>query len=528
MREISWPKIDSDHFIVSSQQMFDFEQAMFLSGMPQESLMEKVGILISNWFLDRPDLLKNGVIVVVGPGNNGGDGAVIARELFLNGVPLTVWCPFPIKKTLTKKHLDYIISLGVNQITKKPDFKKHDLWIDSIFGNNQNRGTDQEIISHFNSKFDNNFGTIASIDLPTGLCPNSGKAFSYKSVKANFTLSVGLKKIGILQDTALDYVGEIHNIDIGIPNNFFRDNRKKIISVSYKDINSIDFSLPPKNSSKYKRGRTLLIIGSGKYPGAALLAVKGAISSGVGSVKVIIPQELKETIFRITPEVVIQDYLEQSTNGDSMIFNSIKNLDLNNFDSVVLGPGIGVNTEDWRNLTKFLINYKGLLILDADALNRISRTENGYNFFLRRLFKTWITPHMGEFRRLFPSIEGINNVELAINAAEKFNISILLKGANTIVSDDEGNTWQIYGTDPLTARTGLGDLLSGFVAGMSALEISSGRDLGTESLVKYALLHSYAAFSSVNGTNASIIGDELARVTRNIKRDKCHERNNLL
>ena len=528
MREINWPEIDSDHLIVSSQQMLDLEKGLFSIGMPQESLMEKAGILMSNWLLDRPDLLENGVIVVIGPGNNGGDGAVIARELFLNGVLVTVWCPLPIKKTLTNKHLNYITSLGVNQITKKPDFKNHDLWIDSIFGNNQNRATDQEIIELFNSKFDNNFGRIVSIDVPTGLCPNSGKTFSGISVKANFTLSVGLKKIGILQDPALDCVGEIHNIDIGIPKKLFRDINKKIISVSYQDINAINLSLPPKNTSKYNRGRTLLIVGSGKYPGASLLAIKGAISSGVGSVKVIIPEELKQTVVRVAPEVVIQDYSEQSIDGDSIIYNSIKNLDLNTFDSVIIGPGIGVNKDDWRNLTKSLIEYKGLLILDADALNRISRTQTGYDFFLRRLFKTWITPHMGEFRRLFPLIKEVNNVRLAINAAEKFNISILLKGANTIIANSKGNAWQIYGTDPLTARAGLGDLLAGFVAGMSALEISSGRDVGTESLVKYALLHSYAAFKSIDGTNASIIADELARVTRDIKRDKCHERNNLL
>ena len=98
MNEIGWPTIDSKHLIVDSKQMLILEKEMFSDGMPQEALMEKAGIQISSWLLKRKPLLKNGITVVIGPGHNGGDGAVIARELFLRGYLVKVWCPLPIKK----------------------------------------------------------------------------------------------------------------------------------------------------------------------------------------------------------------------------------------------------------------------------------------------------------------------------------------------------------------------------------------------------------------------------------------------
>ena len=156
------------------------------------------------------------------------------------------------------------------------------------------------------------------------------------------------------------------------------------------------------------------------------------------------------------------------------------------------------------------------MILDADALNRISESKLGSNFFLERKSKTWITPHSKEFGRLFPNIESKTNVELARNAAKEFNISILFKGANSIVADNK-KVWQLFGTDSQTARAGLGDLLSGFVAGSSAIDLTFSRNITTESFAKYVLLHSFAASKCKKGSNASAIGDELSKLMRIIK-----------
>jgi len=183
---------------------------------------------------------------------------------------------------------------------------------------------------------------------------------------------------------------------------------------------------------------------------------------------------------------------------------------------MVVGPGIGIDNDDWVKSIDYLIGFKGLLILDADALNRISESKSGPKFFLERKFKTWITPHSKEFQRLFPNINSATNLGLALDAAKEFNISILYKGANSIVADSK-KVWQLFGTDAQTARAGLGDLLSGFIAGSSAIDLTFCKNITTEFFAKYVLLHSFAASKSKKGSNASAIGDELSKIMRNRK-----------
>ena len=516
MNEIVWPTIDSKHLIVDSKQMLILEKEMFSDGMPQEALMEKAGIQISRWLLKKKPLLKHGITVFIGPGHNGGDGAVIARELFLKGFYVQVWCPFPIKKTLTNNHLNYLTSIGVTKLVEPPDANGKELWIDAVFGNNQTRKVDDKLIKLFNQKFHNKYGKVISIDIPTGLCPDKGEPFLDNAVKADYTLAIGLYKIGLTQDSALPFIGELHHIDIGVPIYKLLKIEKKIFKVTYKDLKNIDLPSLPKNSNKYKRGRTLLIAGSEKYPGAAYLALKGAISSGAGYISAVLPELVAESIWQVAPEIVLKDTMQSNQNGNASLFSALKNIDLSSFDSVVVGPGIGIDNDDWQKSKDYLIGFEGLLILDADALNRISESKLGANFFLERKFKTWITPHHKEFIRLFPNLKCETNVGLALKAAKKFNIRILLKGANSIIADDK-YAWQLFGTDSQTARAGLGDLLSGFVAGSSAIDLTFCRNITTDFFAKYVLLHSFAASKCKSGSNASAIGDELSKIMRKRK-----------
>ena len=516
MNEIVWPTIDSKHLIVDSKQMLIVEKEMFSDGMPQEALMEKAGIQISRWLLKKKPLLKNGITVFIGPGHNGGDGAVIARELFLKGFYVQVWCPFPIKKTLTKNHLNYLTTIGVTKLVDPPDANGKELWIDAIFGNNQTRKVDHKLIKLFSDKSQNKNGKVVSIDVPTGLCPDTGKPFFDNAVKANYTLAIGLNKIGLTQDSALPFIGELHHIDVGVPISKLSKVDKRIFKVTYKDLKNIDLPSLPRNSNKYKRGRTLLIAGSEKYPGAAYLALKGAISSGAGYVSAVLPELVAESIWQVAPEIVLKETMQSNEIGNASLFSALKNIDLSEFDSLAVGPGIGIDNNDWQKSKDFLMDFGGLLILDADALNRISESKLGSNFFLERKFKTWITPHSKEFGRLFPNIKSKTNVGLARDAAKEFNISILLKGANSIVADNK-KVWQLFGTDSQTARAGLGDLLSGFVAGSSAIDLTLCRNISTDFFAKYVLLHSFAASKCKSGSNASAIGDELTKLMRKLK-----------
>ena len=249
---------------------------------------------------------------------------------------------------------------------------------------------------------------------------------------------------------------------------------------------------------------------------AAYLALRGAISSGAGFISAVLPELVAESIWQVTPEIVLKGTMQSNQNGNASLFSALKNIDLSAYDSLAVGPGIGIDNDDWQKSKDYLIGFEGLLILDADALNRIAKSKLGSKFFLERKFKTWITPHTKEFSRLFPNIKCETNVGQALKAAKDFNISILLKGANSIVADNT-KAWQLYGTDSQTARAGLGDLLSGFVAGSSAIDLTLCRNITTDFFAKYVLLHSYAASKCKKGSTASLIGDELSKLMRKTK-----------
>ena len=229
-----------------------------------------------------------------------------------------------------------------------------------------------------------------------------------------------------------------------------------------------------------------------------------------------LPGIVAESIWQVAPEIVLKETMQSNQNGNASLFSALKNIDLSAFDSLAVGPGIGIDNDDWQKSIDYLLGFEGLLILDADALNRISESKLGSKFFLERKSKTWITPHRREFERLFPNIKCESNLELALNAAKEFNISVLLKGANSIVADNK-KAWQLFGTDSQTARAGLGDLLSGFVAGSAAIDLTFCRNITTDLFAKYVLLHSFAASKSKIGSNAYAIGDELSKLMRNRK-----------
>ena len=158
---------------------------------------------------------------------------------------------------------------------------------------------------------------------------------------------------------------------------------KKVFKVTYKDLKNIDLPSLPKNSNKYKRGRTLLIAGSEKYPGAAYLALKGAISSGAGFISAVLPGIVAESIWQVAPEIVLKETMQSDQNGNASLFSALKNIDLSAFDSIAVGPGLGINNDDWQKSKDYLINYGGLLILGCLFINYLRLKKK----FLRLLTK---------------------------------------------------------------------------------------------------------------------------------------------
>ncbi len=491
--------------MVSSEQMKNIEKQMFSMGMPVEGLMEKVGIGISSWILDRQGLIENGAIVLVGPGHNGGDGLVVARELYLAGVDISIWCPLPLKKELTQKHFNYAMQLGIKNLEHKPDSNSNLLWIEALFGLGQSRIISDEIVQLLSSKKTFSPDKLISIDVPAGLNSDNGNIISNTSFKASFTLSLGLFKTGLIQDSAIDYVGKLERVDIGIPEKILADFPvTHPLRISFSDLSTFVWPMPSKCKSKYQRGRVLVIAGSEKYRGAASLALNGALASGAGSVSAFLPNSVSSALWTTHPEVLSLGDLNTFQNGSSDFSKVFNEVDLNRFDSILLGPGLGI-AEEKDCFGSELQDFEGLLILDADAINRLSITSKGWEWLNDRKGPTWLTPHLEEFKRLFPLIDCSNPLQAGIEAANICGASVLLKCAHSVISDPEGKTWQIGQVNSSVARTGLGDVLAGFVSGMGAFGLASNKRLDTNLLAASALMHAYAGASCKSGSTASAV-----------------------
>jgi len=474
-------------------------------GMPVEALMEKVGIGISTWILDRQGLIENGAIVLVGPGHNGGDGLVVARELYMAGVDISIWCPFPLKKELTQKHFDYAMRIGIENLEHKPDSNSDSLWIEALFGLGQSRIISDEIVHLLNTKKKSSPDKLISIDVPAGLDSDNGNTVLNTSCKASSTLSLGLFKTGLIQDSAIDFVGDLERVDIGIPDKILADlPETQPLRISFSDLSTFVWPKPSKSKSKYQRGRGLVIAGSERYRGAASLALNGALASGAGSVSAFLPNSVSSALWNTHPEVLLLGDLNTFSTGASDFSKVLNEVDLNRYDSILLGPGLGIAKEK-DSFGSELKGFKGLLVLDADAINRLSLTSKGWKWLNDRKGPTWLTPHLDEFKRLFPLIDCSNPLKAGIEAAKISNSSVLLKSAHSVISDPEGKTWQIGQVNSSVARTGLGDVLAGFVSGMGAFGLASDKKLDTSLLAASALMHAYAGAFSIKGSTASTI-----------------------
>jgi NAD(P)H-hydrate epimerase len=193
--------------------MAALESQLFASGLPVEALMEKAALAIARRLLVAP---PPAALVLVGPGHNGGDGLVVARELHLAGVPVRLWSPFERHKPLTSAHLRHGRWLGIPLLEEEPDPADGALWVDGLFGVGQQRPIDDAIASLLGRRQQLRPGALVAIDVPTGLCSDSGRLLGSAAARARTTYCLGLLKQGLVQDAALAWVGQLERIELGL------------------------------------------------------------------------------------------------------------------------------------------------------------------------------------------------------------------------------------------------------------------------------------------------------------------------
>lgn len=446
--------------VVSAAEMSAIEQRLFDAGMPVAALMEKVAGLIVQALTQRyPQPCSVGVLV--GPGHNGGDALVVARELYLQGYPVRVCRPLNKGKELTQSHAQYAMSLGIPFSDNIETLNACDVVVDGLFGFGLTRDLTGDLAALV-ATLNRWQKPVISIDLPSGIHTDTGAVLGI-AVKASETLCLGLWKRAFFQEAALPYVGQAQLIDFGIPASDIKAILGENTSIQRLSWEKALTFLPlhrPTVTHKYKQGHLLLVVGSARYAGGAILAALGARASGVGMLSIAVPESLKSLLVAQLPEALVYACPETATGAIAQLPELLS--DLNQFSAIATGCGL---TTDATPIVKQLLNAETPLVLDADGLNILAKL-NPTQTLADRSSPTILTPHLGEFKRLFPDISPDDSIVAAQKAARESNAIVLLKGARSAIAHPNGQIWLIPESTPALARGGSGDVLTGLMGGL--------------------------------------------------------------
>jgi hydroxyethylthiazole kinase-like uncharacterized protein yjeF len=463
------PSIES--IVVSAEEMRQIEERIFAAGMPVAALMEKAATLCARRIQELyPRSIALNVGILVGSGHNGGDALVIARELYLQGYQIKIYRPFDRLKELTAQHDRYVDSLGVKRDRNIEFVRECDLIIDGLFGFGLTRHLTDEIAEAID-RLNQWSKPVVSIDIPSGLHTDTGKVLG-TAIVATRTLCLGLWKLAFFQDRAIDYIGEAERIDFGVLFHHFQSilPEPPLVRRLTRSLALEFLPLPrPQVTHKYQQGHLLLICGSRRYAGGAILAGLGARASGVGMLSIAVPESLKSILNSHLPEALIIDCPETET-GAIASLPSVA-LEFDKYDAIACGCGL---TLDAKPIVEKVLEANRPLILDADGLNILVELGT-LDRLSKRQRETILTPHLGEFKRLFPDIVEPNGDRLnaVTQAAKESKAIVLFKGAKTAIADANGSVWIVPESTPALARGGSGDVLTGLIGGLVAQKSAS-------------------------------------------------------
>lgn len=498
------PKIDPAiaSALVTAAEMQAIEQRWFDRGMPVAALMEKAAMAIAQRIIelvgDATSLGSRGIVVLAGPGHNGGDAIVVARELWLRGYAIAIYQPFTRLKPLTQQHASFADYLDIPQIETLQELDQqidHSVAIvDGLFGFGQTRAMTGELATLMERVNQANSSQTlrVAIDVPSGIHTDHGDVIratdppvnlgleaAIKAVgiafRADVTLCLGLRKLGLLCDAAQPYVGRVELLPFGLRSDdiaaIFPDGLPQRRFTPTDAIAALGLPRSPL-THKYKEGHLLLICGSQRYIGAAMLAGLGARASGVGMLSIVVPRSLKPIVAAQLPEAVVMAAKETDNGAIATLPDDFNDETIwAKFDAIACGCGL---TPEPVGLIQQLIVKDCPLILDADALNILATLPPS---FLTRNAPTILTPHPGEFRRLLGHQADHASIDLIRKAAQQRRMIIVHKGARPVIAAPDRPVTLIDAGTPGLARGGSGDVLTGLMGGLVATAARQGRDL---------------------------------------------------
>ncbi len=449
-------------------------------GIPGIILMEAAGAKLAREAFSGAD---KAYTVIVGCGNNGGDGSVCARHLKSMGADV-VLCLAGSPEKLNgdaKKAYDMAVSFGVNIVwgIDQNRIEKTEVIIDALLGTGtkgEPYGEIKEAIEIINKTS----ATVVSVDVPSGINCDTGAVYG-TAVKADKTVTFGVAKAGLFLYPARSFAGEVVVVNIGFsPEAVERQN------IKVKTIEGYCFPEIKPYHHKGNRGKVLVAAGSEKYSGAAYMSALSALKSGCGISTLLTPNLKYEGV---SPELIYDTAHAEngcfSKEAVSKILASAQKSDV-----VIAGCGIGV-TDGTRTVIKTLVeNCACPLVIDADGINCLDKET-----LKNKKAEIIITPHIGEMARFLDlPVNNVNEnmIEIAKTVAAEYNIIVVLKSASTVIASPDGRVYvNTYGTGGM-ATAGSGDVLAGIIGSFVAQGMPC-FESGVNGVAVHALSGEYAA-----------------------------------
>ncbi len=475
-------------------------EQVFLDALPEGALMERAatGLMVACARLLRARtgrVYGAHVVLLVGSGNNGGDALVAGARLAGRGVRVEA---IVLSEQCYAPGLRRLLAAGGRVTTdSETALAEADLILDGIVGIGGRGELRPEAVRLLEQV--GVTAALVAVDQPSGVDADSGEVAGV-AVRADVTVTFGTVKPGLLVDPGAAYAGEVELVDLGLGPELVP---AQIHAVEAGDVRA-GWPWPGRRDDKYARGAVGVLAGSAGFPGAAVLCVAGALRAGSGYVRAVADRATAPPIHAAWPEAVVTEL------GDAESLD-----DVGRVQAWALGPGLGTD-ERARHLVIAALAQGVPLVLDADALTQVATHPQLLHG--RGAADTLLTPHAGELARLL----GVERHEVEARrlkhvraAAAAFGVTVLLKGATTLIAVPSGEVHVCAVGPPESATAGAGDVLTGLcgalmAAGLPALAAGS---LG-------AWVHGAAARSAAGGgpITASDIAGAVPGVLRGLQR----------
>jgi hydroxyethylthiazole kinase-like uncharacterized protein yjeF len=461
--------------VLTAAQMRDVDRRTAELGIPNIILMENAGHRVVE-FLEREYrlLAKQRVLVICGKGNNGGDGLVVARQLFTRVNP--EWLRVVLAANPNTMQGDALANYKMLEAAGCPvwfeiteEMRTATLIVDAVLGTGVDgpaKGGAAEMIDAINDRNRFPLADVVAVDVPSGMVSDSGGPTGQLMVRAQHTVTFTALKPCLVLEPSSDWAGKVHVVQIGTPPHLFEDDKS---TPWLSEPASFRWMFGPRasESNKGMYGHVLVIAGGRGKTGAAAMAGIAALRAGAGLVTVASAASAITAIASYAPEIMTEPLAE--TDAGSIAMRATDDPALaaitSKKDVIAIGPGMGQHPDTIQFIRRFVQDSPAPMVVDADALNALAGQR--LRFQAPRIF----TPHPGEMSRLtgMPIAEiQKDRIGHARAFATDHKVCLVLKGNRSVIAFPDGRVWINPTGSPAMATGGTGDVLTGMIAGLLA------------------------------------------------------------